>query len=226
MSSDTTLIAVSRQIEQECQQVNLNLGRMWRIFTNVLLSDSKLPILTRRSKKEPYHACKLWLRSVHFCGKVLCATLMLNGFSKAILPIIASLWTRQRNIGEKDKKKQLIGLNLTQYRGLKQWFNWALKRLKSLLARCGSLTLISQTKKVTGSCFASSNSLCLRKYGQKQSAPSLISFPFFRRYFFSDELRSFRSSRILVEMVSFVSFSPFTHALCDYYDAQIRPYEH
>lgn len=30
-----------------------------------------------------------------------------------------------------------------------------------------------------------------------------------------DELRSFRSSRILVEMVSFVSFSPFTHALCD-----------
>ena len=104
MSSDTTLIAVSRQIEQECQQVNLNLGRMWRIFTNVLLSDSKLPILTRRSKKEPYHACKLWLRSVHFCGKVLCATLMLNGFSKALLPIIACLWTRQRNVGEKDKK--------------------------------------------------------------------------------------------------------------------------
>ena len=33
--------------------------------------------------------------------------------------------------------------------------------------------------------------------------------------FFSDELRSFRSSRILVEMVSFVSFYPFTHALCD-----------
>lgn len=104
MFSDTTLIAVSRQIEQECQQVNLNLGRMWRIFTNVLLSDSKLPILTRRSKKEPYHACKLWLRSVHFCGKVLCATLMLNGFSKALLPIIACLWTRQRNIGEKTKK--------------------------------------------------------------------------------------------------------------------------
>ena len=57
--------------------------------------------------------------------------------------------------------------------------------------------------------------LCLQKYGQKQSAPSLISCPFSRHYFFSDELRSFRSSRILVEMVSFVSFSPFTHALCD-----------
>ena len=70
-------------------------------------------------------------------------------------------------------------------------------------------------RKFSGSWFASSNSLCLRKYGQKQSAPSLISFPFFRRYFFSDELRSFRSSRILVKMVSFVSFSPFTHALCD-----------
>ena len=219
MSSDTTLIAVSRQIEQECQQVNLNLGRMWRIFTNVLLSDSKLPILTRRSKKEPYHACKLWWRSVHFCGKVLCATLMLNGFSKAIIPIIACLWTRQRNIGEKDKKGvdrfELDSIISLFYRGLHQWFNWALERLKSLLACCGSPTLISQTKKVTGSWFASSNSLCLQKYGQKQSAASLISFPFFRRYFFSDELRSFRSSRILVEMVSFVSFSPFTHALCD-----------
>ena len=125
MSSDTTLTAVSHQIEQECQQVNLNLSRKWKIFTNVPLSDSKLPILIRSSKKEPYHACKLWLSSVHFCGKVLCATLMLNGFSKAILPI-------------------------------------------------------------------------------------------FRHYFFSDELRSFRSSRMLVEMVFFLCRLLLSHTPCGF----------